>query len=230
VLQRILLAGVLAGLAAGLVLGLVHLARLTPLIIAAEAYETAPEHHDGAAPGDAAHEDEWMPRAGLERTLFTLLADLVVGAGFGLMLCGAFALRQGRTGAAIDLREGLIWGGAGFAAFALAPALGLPPALPGSELAGVAARQAWWLGTALATAAGVAALAFARRPLWRGLGVLLVLLPHLVGAPEAPIAHGGVPAALAAEFVAASLAAAGLFWIVLGGSAAWLYGRMARGA
>jgi cobalt transporter subunit CbtA len=225
--RRVLLAGILAGLAAGLVLGLFHIARLTPLIVAAEAYETAaPAHADAAGP--AAAEPEWAPQPGLPRALFTLLADLVIGAGFGLLLCGGFAIRQAMAGAAVDAREGVLWGLAGFASFALAPALGLPPALPGSELAAVAARQGWWLATALATAAGLATLAFAARPRWRGLGIALVLLPHLVGAPQAGPAAHGVPAALAAQFVAASLTAAALFWVVLGGGAGWIYARLWR--
>jgi cobalt transporter subunit CbtA len=224
--HRVLLAGILAGLAAGLVLGLFHIARLTPLIVAAEAYETAAPVHAQAA--NAAPAPEWAPPPGLPRALFTLLADLVIGAGFGLLLCGAFAMRHAITGGAVEAREGVLWGLAGFASFALAPALGLPPALPGSELAGVAARQGWWLATALGTAGGLALLVFAGRGVWRGLGTVLVLLPHVVGAPQAEPAAHGVPAMLAAQFVAASLAASALFWVVLGGGAGWIYGRLWR--
>jgi predicted cobalt transporter CbtA len=44
----------------------------------------------------------------------------------------------------------------------------------------------------------------------------LILAPHLVGAPQ-PIAHeSAVPAGLASQYATASLAAAAVFWLLLG--------------
>src|SRR3546814_3736909 len=107
--------------------------RVLPLIFEAETYETAapvePGHvHDHDAPDHdvgAAHEHShagWAPQDGLERTLYTLLVNVLTGIGFGLLLAAAFALRGGA-----DWRSGLYWGAAGFVTFTLAPALGLPP-------------------------------------------------------------------------------------------------------
>ena len=56
----------------------------------------------------------------------------------------------------------------------------------------------------------------------------LIALPHLVGAPQAPTDGSAVPAGLAAEFAAASVAIAASFWIVLGGIGGWLYARLGR--
>jgi len=128
-------------------------------------------------------------------------------------------------GYAIDARRGLIWGAAGFAVFALAPAIGLPPELPGMEAASLAARQQWWLLTAAATAAGLGLLIFARPAALRVIGAVLIVLPHLIGAPAAPHGSTGVPAELAAEFATASLAVAAAFWLLLGGVSGWLYRR-----
>jgi cobalt transporter subunit CbtA len=218
--RRVFLAAILAGLAAGLLVTVLQTAKLSPLIAAAEVYETA-------AMPPTAHDDGWEPAAGIERMGFTLLANMLIAIGFGLLLSGGFALRQLFWGAEIDGSQGLLWGLAGFAAFALAPSFGLPPALPGSAEADLLARQSWWIGTALATAAGIALIVFAFRWWPRALGALAILLPHVIGAPRAP--PGGVtPAALAAEFAAASLVIAALFWLALGGLCGWFYGRLGR--
>src|SRR5262249_36763171 len=151
------------GFVAGLVLAAVQHVKITPLITAAEIYEdeaAAREHaeahqHDGAAAESHEHEHAaaWEPRAGFERIAFTFLADLVVAIGFGLVLSGSLAMRHAIAGRVPDGGEGLLWGFAGFAAFALAPALGLPPQPPGMVSAAIYSRQAWWIGTAIATCA-----------------------------------------------------------------------------
>lgn len=219
--RRVFLAAIIAGLAAAAVVTALQAAKLTPLIAAAEVYE------DAAAGGHDT--SEWEPMPGLERTGFTLLANAAIAVGFGLLLSAAFALRQIVAGAETDARQGLLWGLAGFASFSLAPALGLPPELPGTAAAGLLARQSWWLGTALATGIGIGLLVFARQTAWRVLGALTIALPHLLGAPEPPMAPAsGVPATLAADFAAASLAIAALFWVVLGGLGGWLYAHFGR--
>jgi predicted cobalt transporter CbtA len=53
-----------------------------------------------------------------------------------------------------------------------------------------------------------------------------MVLPHLIGAPQ-PSEHGdSAPVGLAQEFVIASLASTGLFWIALGTASGWLYKRI----
>jgi len=220
--QRIFAAGLLAGFLAGLVLSAMHWVRIDPLIAAAETYEDAAAQH-----GATAHAQAWEPE-GFERSALTFLANLVIAIGFGLLLSGAFALREAVSGKSPDAREGLLWGIGGFAAFALAPAAGLPPVPPGMLGADIFARQAWWLGTAIATAGGLALLVFPRRAAWRVLGAALILAPHLVAAPAPPPGTDAVPAALATQFVAASLVAAALFWLTLGGVGGWLYARFER--
>ena len=72
---------------------------------------------------------EWEPENGFERSAYTLAADLLTGIGFALLLAAGLTLRGGDAG----WHDGLFWGLAGFAAFTLAPGMGLPPELPGSE-------------------------------------------------------------------------------------------------
>src|SRR5712671_2082721 len=141
-LRRIFLTALIAGTMAGLfAAGLQHL-KLIPLIAAAEVYEAAgaqADHQHGAAPAHDAAAAEWEPAPGIERAGYTLMADLLAGIGFALLLAGAVALARLR-GYAIDARSGLLWGAAGFAVFALAPAIGLPPELPGMSAAEWASR------------------------------------------------------------------------------------------
>jgi cobalt transporter subunit CbtA len=223
--RRLVGAGALAGLLVGLVLTTVQSLAIYPLIRAAEVYETAAEAHEHA--GHEGHDaaPAWEPAPGLERLGFSTLTNIVVGTGYGLLLTGLFALRDAPVGA----RRGVLWGLAGFACVGLAPALGLPPALPGAAEAALGARQLWWILTAIATAGGLAALL---RGGWtlRVLGLALLALPHLVGAPHGAVGESVVPAALVQRFVVASLGTTALFWLLLGGSAGWLYDVAARRA
>ena len=103
-LRRILLTGLIAGTAAGLfAAGLQHL-RLIPLIAAAEVYEAAGAHADHQHGRPESAPVEWQPAPGLERTGYTVLADVLAGIGFALLLAGGVALARLR-GYAIDDEE-----------------------------------------------------------------------------------------------------------------------------
>ncbi len=115
----------------------------------------------------------------------------------------------------------------GALACAAAPALGLPPEPPGVDAGPLAARQAWWLGTAIATALGLWLLAFAGRRELRLLGIVVLAVPHLVGAPHVELSGGPTPPALIEEFIAASLVTSAVFWLVLGGVSGLVYRRLA---
>ncbi|MBM7059490.1 CbtA family protein [Pseudomonas sp. UL073] len=224
-----------SGLLAALLLTLLQSFWVSPLILQAETYENAApavEPHEHAA-GTAAHEhashehdvEAWAPEDGLQRTLFTGLGNLVVAVGFALMLAGLYALRSPQ-----QTWQGLLWGLAGFATFSLAPSLGLPPEVPGTAAADLLLRQYWWIGTAAATAVGLGLLAFGRHWALRVLGVLLLPLPHLIGAPHPEVHESLAPAALGQEFIYASLLTNALFWAALGLISAWLFGRLQRHA
>ena len=243
-LRRVLVTGLSAGLLAGLFVAAIQIAWLTPIILEAEIYESAeaptgapePASRPGTSgasfvlpaaerlEGPAAerlegNEGAWAPEDGIERTLFTVLANVLTGVGFGLILVAAVTL----SGRHVDPGRGVLWGLAGFAVFTLAPALGLPPELPGMAAADLGARQTWWIGTVISTAGGLALIVFARHRLLKGLGVALLLAPHAVGAPHPGQFGGKVPGELAAEFAVASLFTAALFWTALGGIAGYFH-------
>ena len=125
-----------------------------------------------------------------------------------------------------DWRRGMIWGLAGYATFSLAPAFGLPPELPGMAAGELGVRQIWWAATAASTAAGLALLLLVPRVALRALGAVLIVVPHVIGAPHPDGATASaVPAELAASFVSATLVANLLFWLVIGGASAWAFSR-----
>lgn len=214
-----------SGLLAALLLTLLQSFSVAPLILQAETYESsapAAEAHEHAA-GTPAHEhsaEAWSPEDGWQRVLSTTGGNLVVAVGFALILAALYSLREpGRVA------TGALWGLAGFAVFCLAPTLGLPPELPGTAAADLAQRQAWWAGTAAATAVGLALIVFAHNWLLKIVGVALLVIPHVIGAPQPEVHESLAPEALEAQFKVASLLTNAAFWVALGLLSAWFYRR-----
>jgi len=206
--QRIFFAVLLAGLISGAVLAAIQAWRVTPLILAAEVYEAA----------------EPAAADGFERTGLTVLADILTALGFAFILAAVSVL----TGIPVTAANGVIWGLCGYLTFQLMPAFGLPPELPGMPAADLGARQIWWWATALATATALFGIIKFRSWPAVAIGAVLLLLPHLIGAPQSPEAASGVPAHLATSFAASALTASAAFWLVLGPAYGWLSERLAR--
>jgi cobalt transporter subunit CbtA len=235
-IRNLFAAALLAALGAGLLTAAIQHFRVTPLILHAETFEgegghshshgdapvatTAdhehaagtPEHsHDVVAATEAAPE-EWAPQDGFERTAYTTLATVLAAAGFALVI-GAISMF---SNVPITFANGFLWGIAGFVTFALAPAYGLAPELPGMPAADLVARQVWWTGTALATGAACLLLAKTRASWAFAVAIALVVAPHIIGAPVAPDEPSAVPAHLATEFAAVTLGTSLVLWLVLG--------------
>ncbi len=228
-IMRVLLAAIIAGMLAGAVAGAFQIWRVAPLILAAEVYENQSDAGSAQVQGIAGIPAEhgtyanevWAPEDGIERTTYTLLANLVMGVGFALVLAAA-VMFSGRT---ITPQNGVVWGLVGFLVFTLAPTTGLAPELPGMPAADLLARQTWWWGTAIATGCGIALLVLQGNLALKALGAVLIAAPHLIGAPHPQTLDSAVPAVLAADFAANSLAMMALFWIVLGVSLGWSLNR-----
>ncbi|MBH3402166.1 CbtA family protein [Pseudomonas fluorescens] len=214
------------GLLAALLLTLLQSFWVAPLILQAESFEKAPPAaemvHEHAA-GATAHSHDaqaWEPEDGWQRVLSTTGGNLVVAVGFALMLAGLYTLR-----APTRTAQGLLWGLAGYATFVLAPTLGLPPELPGTAAADLTLRQTWWIGTAASTAAGLALIVFGRNWLLKGLGLAILAVPHVIGAPQPELHSMLAPEALEAQFKIASQLTNVAFWLALGLISAWLFRR-----
>lgn len=227
---RVLLAALLAGIAAGLIMGIIQHVRLTPLILEAETFETAGnaaghthEHAASAADaghdhGDEVHGDEvhggevWAPADGWQRTLSTTVTATMAGAAFAAIMAGISLL----AGIPITTSNGMVWGLCAFLAVSVAPAAGLPPELPGMPAADLFDRQIWWLGTIVATGAGLFLIATRRETWAKALAVGLIGLPHVIGAPMPDNHESAVPAWLAASFAANAIAANAIFFTLIG--------------
>jgi cobalt transporter subunit CbtA len=224
--RRVFLAAILAGLAAGIVWSAVQQLRVTPFILAAEVFENEANGHahtSGEAVTDA---QAWAPADGIERTAYTVLANVIVAMAFSLALAGASLLLD----RPVTLANGAIWGFCGFLAFSLAPAAGLPPELPGIPGGDLWDRQIWWWFTAATTAAGLALLAARKGNAFWAVALVLIALPHVIGAPDVPEESSNIPAHLASGFVANALASAAIFWICLGLAQGFINERSAKAA
>ena len=237
-MKTFLTPALLAGFAAALVLTLVQFFTTTPLILQVETYDQetveqeavsvqsvaqhghdhdhSHDHADEGQPKLQAEEhhhdpDAWSPEDGWQRTLSTASANLLMGAGYALLLVGLYHFR-----APTSAMAGLAWGAAGFVSLFAAPALGLHPELPGTASADLLDRQTWWLGTVLATAAGIGLCVFSRVWVLKGFGMALLVMPHVVGAPQ-PVVHAALaPVELQHQFFLASAIANAVFWLLLG--------------
>jgi cobalt transporter subunit CbtA len=242
---RVFMSALIAGVLGGLVISAVQSVTTTPLILQAEIYEAALPASESEAPSKMSpetpaktpatngvhfhapsagaphdHGAAWAPEDGMQRVFFTIITNIVAGFGFALLIVAGFAL----SGRRVDVTSGVLWGIGGFTAFTLAPGLGLPPELPGMATAELAARQGWWIFAALATALGLWLMIFTENILVRLAGVLSLVLPHAVGAPQSPTLTNAVPSELAAHFASSSIVTAAIFWVLLGSIAAMAYG------
>jgi cobalt transporter subunit CbtA len=223
-LRRMLATALLAGMLSSLLLTAVQQLQVRSLIALAEEHEQAAQPHAplAAAIKELAHKHVHAHErergaaddhpAGPDRLVGTLVANISISVGFSLLLVAAMAWRTVAPG----WRAGALWGVAGYTVFFVAPSLGLPPELPGTEAAPVALRQMWWLATAAATAGALLLLWTKPAWHWRLAAAGLLLLPHVVGAPLPPAGAHAAPAALAQAFVVATAMSNAASWIMLG--------------
>jgi len=207
--RKLVAISLLAGLLGRLLLSVLQHYQTLPLILAAEQFETPLTEH--------VH--DWQPIDGWQRNGFTLLFNGLTGFGFALLISASMYWRDQR-----GYLYGLGWGLAGYLVFFVAPSLGLPPELPGSDSAELHSRQAWWLFTAVATTIGLFVFVLTKQRCLQIGGASLLALPHLIGAPHPEVAQTLVPEALQQHFVVLTSINSAIFWLALGAIA----GRLMR--
>jgi cobalt transporter subunit CbtA len=230
-LTRVMSVGLLAGLVVGLLIAVLQQVTTTPLILLAETYEkqgdaaSTAQAAAGTGKGHdhAAHDHGWKPADGMPRFFFTSVATIATAAGLSFLLIGGMIL----AGDTIDERRALAWSIAGFVASGLAPAAGLAPELPGAAAGDLVARQIWWAATAVATALALWAFLRMENPVARLGAIVLLLAPHVIGAPHPHALESKVPAEIAAQFAALSLVVQGLLWALAGIAVGFLWPRFA---
>ena len=216
-IKSLLIAAAVTSLLAGLLLTLVQQLQIIPILEQAEQIE-AQRHHDH---DETEHEHIWMPQQGMERHAFTALSNVLLALGFTLILAAAVQLTRRK----LDWRQGLLWGLAGYAVFFLAPAFGMTPDLPGMDSADLEQRQLWWMMTSACTGLALALLVFKRSWMFRLAGLMVLALPHLIGAPQQS-ADANIPMDLLQAFLIASLIVNALFWLFLGGFYGYFHNKL----
>ncbi len=195
--RNIVFSAIVIGILSGLFYGLFQQTMISPIIYGAEQFELSgedaaghshaadaakPSEHDNATPQEDV--EAWGPEDGLERISYSLGADVLVAIAFAMIMLSLMVWHNhGTNKPRITVLKGAVWGGAAMISLFVAPALfGLHPEVPGTIAAELINRQAWWGLCVLATAGGLAVLYYSSVK-YKFAGVLLVLLPHLLGAP-----------------------------------------------
>lgn len=214
-LHKILIAALLAGTIAGLLYTGIQRVQLIPLIEEAELLEhrsdTTHTEENPILDSVPHQHDHKHPESTSKRTLKTLLSNILAGIGFALVVVSAITF-TGHKG----WYKGLLWGIAGYFVFFVAPSIGLQPKVPGTAAADLQLQQLWWLATVLASASGLAFMIFAQKAVYKGIGLVFLISPHIVGAPIPEQSTPNAVEQLSQHFVAAAAIANGLFWIILG--------------
>ena len=218
VVKNIITTAALTGLLAGILLTVIQQMDVIPTILEAETYEQSAEAMPSDILVEASHahteeQEEWQPEDGIERTLLTGFSNICLAFSFAMLLGVAMHL----YGKSSNWRSGLLWGLAGYVVFVVAPILGLPPELPGTEAAALHDRQIWWLMTVLATTTGLSLLVFMNNGLLKLLGGAILIVPHLIGAPQPEVHSSLAPSDLIHSFIYATVIANAVFWLSLGG-------------
>jgi cobalt transporter subunit CbtA len=219
--SRILISAIFAGAGAGLIAGVLQLIFVQPVLLHAELYESGALVHFGGATNSA---HPLLPGFDVVRDGLSLIFTMLIYTGYALLLIALMSLAEDQ-GAQIDGRTGIIWGVAGFVAFHLAPGFTLAPEVPGVAAADVTARQIWWFATVIMASIALWMLAFGRNwVMWGTAGVLLIA-PHVIGAPEPDVFTGPVPTEIGALFAARALGVGLAAWVVLGCFAGFFWQR-----
>ena len=111
--RQIFFLSCLTAIAASLGFSLYQFSFVNPIIFAAEFYETA-DVIDAYAPPEP-----WAPNDGMERSLYTLLANFLMSLAYSLLLACAMVFR-GKS----SVLKGVTWGMAAYLTLFVAPSLG----------------------------------------------------------------------------------------------------------
>jgi cobalt transporter subunit CbtA len=221
-LYRTLYCAVVAGVLAGIILFALQHWTTLPLIHQAERYEkTETAAHPSPQASDGPEDGPEVGQVDVVRTAYTTVGDVLVAAGFGMLLTAMYAL-SGKFG----LVRGIVWGLAGFATFHLGPALVVPPLLPALDAAPLHLRQSAWIVAAISTGLGLAIFAFGPRGA-KLAGVVALCLPivlfrYLFPLPGAQAASEAL-SVLEHLFIVRTLGDNLIFWLVLGAISGWMF-------
>lgn len=220
-ISRILTSALFAGAAAGLITALLQLVFVQPVLLHAELYEGGDLVHFGAE-AVSAHPELPGMFAEPMRDGLSIIFTMLTYTGYALVMVALMSVAQGQ-GHEINARTGLLWGLAGFVAFHFAPGLSLAPEVPGVAAADVGVRQIWWTATVAAAGIAMWLIAFGGNIVSYVIAALLLMAPHLIGAPEPASFSGPVPTEIGALFAARAFGVGMAAWALLGTFAGYFW-------
>ncbi len=209
---RILTSGLFAGASAGLIISLLQFVFVQPVLLHAELYESGQLVHFG---GDPVSAHQAVAGFDLLRDGLSMGFTMVIYSGYALILVALMAAAAER-GTVITARQGILWGVAGFVVVHFAPGFTLAPEVPGVAAADVFERQIWWFATVGAAAVAVWLIAFGKNWLAWSIAIVLLLAPHIIGAPEPDVFTGPVPTEIGALFASRAFGVGLAAWVLLG--------------
>ncbi len=239
IFQRLIWAALATAVLVGSVqTGVQHL-QATPLILAAEVFESqkaeapapvapATHVHAEAAAHDHDHDhgaaSEWEPENGLERTGWTWVANTLHAFSMALLVFAVMGVCLWRGASLRALPLALWTAAAGWLVFHFWPSLGLHAEIPGMDAARLGSRQGWWLLAAGSAALACASIAALRSHLRWVAAAAWLALPYVVGAPHIsadPLAGFGPEAQtalrqLGTQFIWATTWISLSFWASMG--------------
>lgn len=216
--RNIILCSFVIAILSSFVLSAYQAAFITPIIVGSEVYEvaeTGSAHHHGTVINA---EEAWAPEDGVERHGWNFASNFLLVFAYTLILMSFMSFRD-----SVTPLKGVVWGFAAYLIIFVIPAFGLSPEIPGMEAAQLEGRQAWWFLTVILSAVAFWLIAFENKQ-YKLVGILLLILPHLLGAPQ-PEIHGFAntePKAVEAltglwhSFLLQTYLANAILWIIIG--------------
>ncbi|KUJ85550.1 cobalt transporter [Ruegeria marisrubri] len=219
--SRILTSALFAGAAAGLIAALLQLVFVQPVLLHAELYESGELVHFGGG-YVSAHPELPGPFAEPMRDALSVVFSMLTYTGYALVLVALMSLAE-RQGHEVNARTGILWGLAGFVTFHFAPGLSLAPEVPGVAAAEIGARQIWWTATVAAAGIAMWLIAFGGNVASYVIAAILLMAPHLIGAPEPDSFAGPVPTEIGALFAARAFGVGMAAWVLVGSFAGYFW-------
>ena len=214
--RNLVLSAFVTAIVAGLVFSCYQFFFITPILLSSEIYEILePINHQIVI---------WSPTDGMERNSWSFVTNFLLCFAYALILVSAMTIKG-----SVNTVKGFYWGLAAFIALFVSPALGLPPEIPGMEASQLENRQSWWIMTVIVSIIALWLMVYQRK-LYKALGLLLMVMPHIIGAPQ-PEVHGFVntdPQAIKEltdlwhQFIVHTTIANALMWIAIGTASGFL--------
>jgi cobalt transporter subunit CbtA len=223
--RQIVWTALIVGAVVGVMVTLVQSLYVVPLIEQAVALESSVPSHPMISTLSEGHNQpaDFNAHVDQNRWLYTGLSNIMSAMGFALLLTAAMSLVT-----PVNWQRGMLWGLAGYTVFFVAPSLGLPPELPGSWQAALGERQLWWAITVVLTTVGLGMATFSESFWLKGLGIIPLILPHVVGAPLLAVDGGTVPELMNHEFLIATAITSLIFWLAIGTLNGWIYPKLTK--